>query len=53
MPDNLDDLPLLNPPEYPNCFVCGPANPAGLHLRVHQDGTDAVAIYSPTPEQEG
>jgi hypothetical protein len=53
LPDNLDDLPLLNPPEYPNCFVCGPANAAGLHLRVHRDGTDAVAVYSPTPEQEG
>jgi len=53
LPDNLDQLPLLNPPEYPHCFVCGPANPAGLHLRVHRDGTDAVARYSPTPQQEG
>ncbi len=53
LPDNLDQLPLLNPPEYPNCFVCGPANPAGLHLRVHRDGTDAIATYAPTAEQEG
>ena len=29
LPDNLDDLPLLNPPEYPNCFVCGPDNAGG------------------------
>jgi acyl-CoA thioesterase FadM len=53
LPDNLDQLPLLNPPEYPNCFVCGPANPAGLHLRVHRDGTDAIATYAPTAQQEG
>jgi acyl-CoA thioesterase FadM len=53
LPDNLDELPLLNPSEYPNCFVCGPANPVGLHLRVHRDGTDAVAAYRPTIHQEG
>jgi hypothetical protein len=45
--------PPLNPPAYPHCFVCGPANPHGLHLEVHADGTDAVARYVPRPHQEG
>ena len=53
LPDRLDQLPLLNPPEYPNCFVCGPSNPAGLHLRVHRDGADAIATYAPSAHQEG
>lgn len=43
----MDDLPLLNPPEFPDCFVCGPDNPEGLGLRIHRDGTDAVARYTP------
>ena len=38
----LDDLPLLNPPEFPDCLVCGPDNPEGLHLRIHRDGTDGI-----------
>ena len=49
----MDDLPLLNPPDFPHCLVCGPANPEGLHLRIHQDGTDAVARYTPRPTQIG
>ena len=49
----MDDLPLLNPPEFPHCLVCGPANPDGLHLRIHQDGTDAVARYTPWATQIG
>lgn len=44
---DIDDLPLLNPPEFPDCLVCGPANPDGLGLRIHRDGTDAVARYLP------
>ena len=42
----LDDLPLLNPPEFPD-------NPEGLHLRIHRDGTDAVARYTPRTTQIG
>lgn len=53
LPDNLEHLPLLNPPEFPQCFVCGPDNPEGLHLRVFRDGTDAVAAYTPRAHQEG
>jgi hypothetical protein len=52
-PSAFEHLPLLNPPEFPNCFVCGVANPHGLHLRVHRDGTDAVARYAPAEHQEG
>jgi acyl-coenzyme A thioesterase PaaI-like protein len=52
-PSSLDHLPLLNPAEFPDCFVCGVDNPHGFHLRVHQDGSDAVARYEPTPHQEG
>lgn len=43
----MDDLPLLNPPAFPDCFACGPANPDGLGLLIHQDGTDAVARFTP------
>ncbi len=53
LPDNLDELPLLNPSAFPHCFVCGPDNPQGLHLRVYRDGTDAVATYTPCAHQEG
>jgi acyl-coenzyme A thioesterase PaaI-like protein len=52
-PERLDDLPMLNPPEFPGCFVCGPANPEGLGLRIHRDGTDAVARYTPRATQIG
>jgi hypothetical protein len=52
-PGDLSGLPLLNPASFPDCFVCGPANPHGLHLRVHRDGTDAVARYAPEPHHEG
>lgn len=45
----MDVLPLLNRSEFPHCFVCGPDNPEGLRLRVHRDGTDAVARYTPRP----
>ena len=53
LPDNLDELPLLNPSAFPHCFVCGPDNPHGLHLRVHRHGTDAVATYTPCAHHEG
>lgn len=49
----MDELPILNPPEYPNCFVCGPANDAGLGLIVRRDGDTAVARYRPLAHQEG
>ena len=53
LPDNFTELPLLNPTEFPHCFVCGPANADGLGLRVYRDDTDAVARYVPLPHQEG
>lgn len=49
----LHALPVLNPAEFPHCFVCGPDNAHGLHLRVHRDGDDAVARYTPPSHQEG
>ena len=49
----MDQLPILNPPEYPNCFVCGPDNDEGLGLIVRRDGTTAVARYAPRDHQEG
>jgi len=52
-PSDLTALPALNPGTFPDCFVCGPANPHGLHLRVHADGTDAVAVYHPEAHHEG
>lgn len=50
---DLDALPLLNPAEFPDCLVCGPANPEGLGLRIHRDGTDAVARFTPRATQIG
>jgi hypothetical protein len=52
-PPAVDDLPLLNPPDFPDCMVCGPANPEGLHLRIHRDGSDAVARYTARATQIG
>jgi acyl-coenzyme A thioesterase PaaI-like protein len=49
----LDAPPLLNPPEFPDCLVCGPANPDGLGLRIHRDGSDAVARFLPRATQIG
>lgn len=54
---SLDDsgiaLPVLNPPDYPDCFVCGSANPEGLHLVVHRDGEEALARFSPRDLHQG
>ncbi len=52
-PADPSGLPLLNPATFPDCFVCGPANAHGLHLRVHRDGDDAVAVYHPETHHEG
>jgi len=49
----MEDLKLLNPPECPDCFGCGPDNPRGLRLRIYQDGTDAVATFVPDAELSG
>jgi hypothetical protein len=49
----MDDLPILNPGEFPHCFVCGSENPEGLHLVVRRDGTDAVASYRTRGTQSG
>jgi acyl-coenzyme A thioesterase PaaI-like protein len=43
----------LNANETPHCFGCGPANPRGLQLEIFQDGTDAVATFTPTPDLGG
>lgn len=47
------DGPLLNPPQCPGCLVCGAGNPEGLHLRIHADGTDAVARFTPRTVHQG
>lgn len=44
---------LLNPPEFPDCFVCGHANPEGLGLRVYRDGDEAVSSYTPRSVYQG
>jgi hypothetical protein len=49
----MDERTLLNPPQCPECFGCGPANPRGLHLAIYQEGTDAVATFTPTPDLSG
>ena len=42
----MEHLPLLNPPDITTCFVCGEDNEEGFRLRVHLDGTDAVARFT-------
>ena len=49
----MDDLPLLNPPDITTCFVCGEDNEEGFRLRVHLDGTDAVARFTTRPAHSG
>jgi acyl-coenzyme A thioesterase PaaI-like protein len=49
----MESLPVLNPAEFPHCFVCGPSNPEGLHLIVHRDGDEAVAVYTPRGTHQG
>ena len=44
---------VLNPEAFPHCFVCGPENADGLHLRIYRDGDEAVASYRPRPTHEG
>lgn len=44
---------LLNPSSCDGCFVCGSANPSGLGLHVHRDGTDAVATFRPAERFQG
>jgi acyl-coenzyme A thioesterase PaaI-like protein len=48
----MDTDRLLNPP-CPGCFVCGSENPDGLGLHIFQDGTDAVATFTPKSTHEG
>ena len=52
----MDQLPVLNPPEFPECFVCGPANAHGLHLTIHQDvsrvGANTQRVHVRMLEQE-
>ena len=44
---------LLNPPDVPDCFVCGPANPEGLGLEIRQAGEEAVASFTPRDAHQG
>lgn len=48
-----DDADLLNPPQCPDCFVCGSGNPEGLGLHIFRDGTDAVATFTPRGTHSG
>lgn len=34
------------------CFGCGPANPAGLHVRSFVEGDTLVAEWTPSPEHQ-
>jgi acyl-coenzyme A thioesterase PaaI-like protein len=36
-----------------DCWGCGRNNHAGLHIKSYWDGTEAVAHYTPRPEQMG
>ncbi len=49
----MNELRLLNPPQCPECFGCGPANARGLQLEIFQDGTDAVATFAPDEQLSG
>ncbi len=40
-------------PHTHSCFVCGDANPLGLHLRFHTDGRIVRAEFTPRPEHIG
>jgi acyl-coenzyme A thioesterase PaaI-like protein len=31
------------------CFGCGPANPQGLHIKSHVEGSEVVADFTPAP----
>lgn len=46
-------LQRLNAEATPHCFGCGPQNPRGLRLDIYQDGTDAVATFTPTADLGG
>ena len=36
-----------------HCFVCGPANPAGLSVRFHMEGDVCVGNFMPGPDHRG
>ena len=40
----------LYPPEHSQCFGCGPANPAGLHVQTFWDGEVGTCRYTPDPQ---
>ncbi|MEA3345296.1 MAG: PaaI family thioesterase [Chloroflexota bacterium] len=39
--------------EYNMCFGCGKDNPAGFHLRFHQEDGEAVAEFVPDERYQG
>ncbi|MCU0770303.1 MAG: PaaI family thioesterase [Verrucomicrobia bacterium] len=40
-------------PHTRSCFVCGEANPLGLHLRFQTDGASVQTKFVPKPEHAG
>lgn len=46
-------MPLLNPPGFTGCFVCGLDNPDGLRLPIYRDGDEAVTWIRPTLHHVG
>ncbi len=47
-------MPQATGTEYPQCYVCGADNPAGLHVRFHEDGDGGSrAEYVARPEHVG
>lgn len=40
-------------PHTHSCFVCGDANPLGMKLRFHDNGTDVRTAFTPSPEHVG
>ncbi len=49
----MNDRKRLSGTLTPHCFGCGDANTRGLRLEIFQDGTDAVATFTPTPDLGG
>lgn len=50
-----DRLPIqdLYAPEFAHCYGCGRLNEQGLQIKSHWDGQEAVALFTPPPEQIG
>jgi acyl-coenzyme A thioesterase PaaI-like protein len=53
MADQPEELRLNDDTDYQMCFVCGPRNPAGLHLNFRREGEEMVAEYAPNDVHQG